>query len=66
MGMDRARTLVQLGLDLPDSVLQPPQQELKDGSETVALHLGNILEGDLASIEVVNHIHHGHMSLLLL
>jgi hypothetical protein len=64
--VDRAQTLAQLGLNLPDGILQPPQQELKDGGETVALHLGNILEGDLASIEVVNHIHHGHMSLLLL
>jgi hypothetical protein len=64
MGMDRARTLVQLGLDLPDSVFQPPQQELKDVGETVVLHFGDILEGDLASIEIVNHVHHGHRSLL--
>ena len=64
MGVDRAQTLAQLGLDLPDGVLQPLQQELKDGGETVGLHLGNILEGDLASIEVVNYVHHGHTSLL--
>jgi len=64
MGVDRAQTLVQLGLDLADGVLQPPQQEIKDAGETVGLHFGNILEGDLASIEVVNHVHHGHTSLL--
>jgi hypothetical protein len=62
--VDRARTLAQLSLDLPDGVLQPLQQELKDSGETVALHVGNILEGDLAAIEVVNHVHHDHRALL--
>jgi hypothetical protein len=64
MRVDRARTLAQLGVDLPDGVLQPLQQELKNDGETVGRHLGNILEGDLAAIEVVNYVHHGHRALL--
>jgi hypothetical protein len=64
MIVDRARTLAQLGVDLPDGVLQPLQQEFQDGGETVGRHLGNILKGDLAAIEVVNHVYHGHTSLL--
>jgi len=50
-------------VDLPDGVIQPLQQDLQDDGETVGLPLGNQLEGDLASIEVVNHWHHGHKPL---
>ena len=42
-------------MDLPDGVIEPLQQDLQDSGETVGLHLGNPLEGDLASIEVLNH-----------
>jgi len=58
-----ACALAQLGVDLPDGVIQPLQQDLQDDGETVGLPLGNPLEGDLASIEVVNHWHHGHKPL---
>jgi hypothetical protein len=59
-----AGALAQLGVDLPDSVIQPLQQDLKDGSEIVGLHFGNTLEGNFASIEVLNHWHRGHKPLL--
>jgi hypothetical protein len=42
-------------VDLPDGIIEPLQQNLKDDVETVGLPLGNILEGDLASLEVVNY-----------
>jgi len=59
-----ALALAQLGMGLPDGIIQPLQQDLQDGGETVGLHLGNILEGDLALIEGVNHGHRGHKLLL--
>jgi hypothetical protein len=59
-----ACALAQLGVDLPDGVIQPLQQDLQDSGETVRLHLGNPLQGDLASIEVLNHWPHGHTLLL--
>jgi hypothetical protein len=51
----RTHALAELGVDLPDGVIEPLQQDLQDDVETVGLPLGNILEGDLASLEVVNH-----------
>jgi hypothetical protein len=51
----RTHALAELSVDLPDGVIEPLQQDLQDDVETVGLPLGNILEGDLASLEVVNH-----------
>jgi len=59
-----ACALAQLGVDLSDRVIQPLQQELQHGGETVGLHLSNALKGNLASIEVLNHWHRGHTSFL--
>jgi len=61
-----ALALAQLGMGLPDGRIQPLQQALEDGGETIGLPLGNILEGDLALIEGVNHGHCGHTPLLSL
>jgi len=58
--MALAGTLAQGGFGLPDGTLEPFQQELEDGAETIGVHFGNVLERDLAAIEVFNHGHHGH------
>src|SRR6266568_4622262 len=60
-----ALALAQLAVDLSDGRIEPLQQEIQDGRETVGLHFGNILQGDLAVIEGVNHGHRGHMLLLV-
>jgi len=54
-GMALAGTLAQVGIGLPDGILEPLQQEFQDGRETVGMHLGNVLKGDLTAIEVCNH-----------
>jgi len=56
----RAHTLAELGVHLPNGIIQPLHQELKNDGETIGLPLSNILEGDLASLEVVNHLDRGH------
>jgi hypothetical protein len=53
--MALAGTLAQVGIGLPDGILEPLQQEFQDGRETVGMHLGNVLKGDLTAIEVCNH-----------
>jgi hypothetical protein len=53
-----------LGVSLPNSVLQPLYQQLKDDGETVGLSLSQILEGDLAAIEGIDHWMRGHTALL--
>jgi hypothetical protein len=52
-------------MSLPDGVLQPLHQQFKDDRETIRLSLGNILEGDLASIEVIDHGNRSHTAFLL-
>jgi hypothetical protein len=42
-----------LGVGLPDGIFELLQQQLEEDGETLRLPLGNILEGDLAAIEVV-------------
>jgi hypothetical protein len=64
LGGTLARALAQLGLSLPNGVLQRLQQELQDDGETGGLPLSNILERHLTPIEVVNHRVHGHTALL--
>jgi hypothetical protein len=54
-----------LGVSLPNSVLQPLYQQLKDDGETVGLSLSQILEGDLAAIEVIDHGNRRHTAFLL-
>jgi hypothetical protein len=55
MGVARALALAQLDVGVPDGGIQPLQQEIQDTGETVGLHLDDILESNLASVEVVNH-----------
>jgi hypothetical protein len=52
-------------MGLPDGVLQPLHQQLQDDGETGRLSFGQILEGDLAAIEVINHGNRGHTAFLL-
>jgi hypothetical protein len=52
-------------MSLPDGVLQPLHQQFKDDRETLRLSLGNILEGDLAAIEVIDHGNRRHTAVLL-
>jgi hypothetical protein len=62
----QALALAQLGVGVGDGGIQPLQQEIQDARETIGLHLGNILEGNLASVEVVNHREYGHKPLFSL
>jgi hypothetical protein len=51
-------------VSLPDGILQALDQQLKHNGEIVGLFLGEILEGDLAAIEGIDHGMRGHTALL--
>src|SRR5262249_20808054 len=64
LGGALARALAQLGVSLSNGVLQLLQQELQEDGETLGLPLSQILQGDLAAIEGINHGDGGHTALL--
>jgi hypothetical protein len=61
-----ASALLYVRLDLPDRVIQALEQEIEQGCQAIALHLGDDLESRLTPIEFVNQFSRGHIPLLRL